>query len=380
LTPLGGRAVRVGFDGRALSSPAPGVRRYTRELVAALIAGGMPIEIVSLGGPPPSIEGVAHRPEPWHPPTNLGWTVLGLPRAARGAALDVYHAPAYTAPLWGVHPLVLTIHDVSYARHPEWYPYHRDWMRRAFYRASARAADTIVTDSEFAKQEIIEAYGLAPDRIEVIPLGVGRIFRPASIPSDSRDGDDPRVTQITRKPFILHVGDLHARRRVEVALRALIEARKDRRVGDVVLVAAGIDRGVGRALRQSAAEAGAPDALVLAGAVDEPTLVALYQQARAFVYPSVYEGFGLPLVEAMACGTPVIAARAATAAEVTGTAAVLLPPGDTGAWIEALTSVLTDQARVASMRAAGVARAAGFTWARTAARTYEVYRRAAGYA
>jgi glycosyltransferase involved in cell wall biosynthesis len=370
------RGLRVGFDGRALSSPAAGVRRYTRELVAALVASGLPIEILSLGGAPPAIEGVGHRPEPWHPPTNVGWTMMGLARAAHGAALDVYHGPAYTAPPWGVHPLVLTIHDVSYARHPEWYPYRRDWMRRSFYRASARAADAIVTDSEFSKQEIVEAYGLTPDRIAVIPLGVSDVFRPAPIPPESGDGA-PRIAAVTRKPFILHVGDLHPRRKLEVALGALIEARRSPRVGEIVLVLAGVDRGIGEALKQKAAAAGAPDALVLAGEVDEPTLVALYQRARAFVYPSVYEGFGLPMLEAMACGTPVIAARAATAVEVTGTAALLAPPDDDRAWVEALAAVLTDAARAASMRAAGVARAAAFTWGRTAARTYEVYRRTA---
>ena len=376
------RALRVGFDGRALTSPAPGVRRYTRELVSGLIASGVPIEMVALGGSPAAIGGIQHRPAPWHPPTNFGWTVVGLARAARGAALDVYHGPAYTAPLWGVHPLVLTIHDVSYARHPEWYPYRTDWMRRAFYRASARAADAVVTDSSFSKQEIVEAYNLAPDRIEVIPLGVSDVFRPAPATAHLESGGhgDSRTAGITRKPFILHVGDLHPRRKVDVALRALIEARRSRSVGDITLVLAGVDRGVGEALTRTATDAGAPDALVLAGAVDEPTLIALYQHALAFVYPSVYEGFGLPLLEAMACGAPVIAARAATAAEVTGTAALLVPPDDQAAWVEALTVVLTDPERAASMRASGVTRAAAFTWARTAARTYEVYRRTAAHA
>ena len=85
-------------------------------------------------------------------PTNLGWSLVDLPRAARRERLDVFHAPAYTAPLRGVHPLALTIHDVSYERHPEWYPYRRDPLRRWFYRRSARTADLIITDSEFSRQ------------------------------------------------------------------------------------------------------------------------------------------------------------------------------------------------------------------------------------
>jgi glycosyltransferase involved in cell wall biosynthesis len=373
------RPLRVGFDGRALSSPAGGVRRYTRQLVAALAESGAPVEMVALGGGPPGIPGVQHRPEPRHPPTNLGWTLVGLPGAARGAALDVYHGPAYTAPPWGLRPLVLTIHDVSYARRPEWYPYRRDAVRRMFYRASARAATVILTDSEFSRQEILAAYRFTEGRIEVVPLGVDREFRPGPIEPDPVP--DPEVSALSRgRPFVLHVGDLHPRRRLELALDAVVEARRRPDLRDLVLVLAGTDRGVAGALRQRAEAAGAVDALVLSGPVDESTLLRLYQRARALVYPSAYEGFGLPMLEAMACGAPVIAARAAAAAEVAGNAALLVE-GDAGRpWAEALVAVLTDPERAAAMRAAGLSRAAAFTWSRTAALTYEVYRRTAARA
>jgi len=101
---------------------------------------GAPLDVIALGGSGASLPaGVPHVSEPWHPPTNLGWAAVGLPRAARRAAVDLIHAPAYTAPLYSAVPVVLTIHDVSYERHPEWYPYRRDRLRRAFYRRSARA-------------------------------------------------------------------------------------------------------------------------------------------------------------------------------------------------------------------------------------------------
>ena len=152
--------IRVGIDGRAFTSPAAGVRRYVSELVPALLSSDASLELVALGGSPESIPaGRAACSEPWHPPTNLGWAAVGLPRAARRAAVDLIHAPAYTAPLHAAVPTVLTIHDVSYERHPEWYPYRRDWLRRAFYRRSARAAAHILTDSEFSRGEIAAAYG-----------------------------------------------------------------------------------------------------------------------------------------------------------------------------------------------------------------------------
>ena len=110
----------------------------------ALLALGEPLELIALGGDATEVRarGMAHVGEPAHPPTNVGWTLVGLPRAARRARVDLIHAPAYTAPWWSPAPVVLTIHDVSYERHPEWYPYRRDWLRRAFYRRSAHQRHT----------------------------------------------------------------------------------------------------------------------------------------------------------------------------------------------------------------------------------------------
>ena len=144
-------------------------------------------------------------PEPWHPPTNLGWAAVGLPRAARRAAVDLIHAPAYTAPLYSAVPVVLTIHDVSYERHPEWYPYRRDRLRRAFYRRSARAASHILTDSEFSRSEIAAAYDIAPDRMTVAPLGAAAVF-------DQGGAVAASLPAGIVAPFLLHVGDLHERR------------------------------------------------------------------------------------------------------------------------------------------------------------------------
>jgi glycosyltransferase involved in cell wall biosynthesis len=340
-------------------------------LVPALKAADASLALVALGGARDAVPaGLEHVEEPWHPPTNLGWSIVGLPRAAARVRVDVIHAPAYTAPAWSAIPVVLTIHDVSYERHPEWYPYRRDGLRRAFYRLSARGAARVITDSEFSANEITAAYRIPRDRITVAPLGVPDGFAPATHASDALPAG---VTT----PFLLHVGDLHERRNLPVVVHAMLEAQRRPGMPPLSLVLAGIDRGIGDRLRSYAREAESPEAVVCLGEVTDAQLVTLYRDAVALVYPSRYEGFGLPVLEAMACGTPVIASRAASMPEVLGDAGVLLDPDDEPGWAEAIARVMTDEWERGRMRKAGLTRAREFTWARTAALTLDVYRQAA---
>jgi glycosyltransferase involved in cell wall biosynthesis len=364
--------LRIGIDGRAFASPAAGVRRYVRSLTRALLALGEPIEVVALGGRDSSAlpAGAGYIAEPSHPPTNLGWMLVGLPRAARRAAVDVIHAPSYTAPFWSPVPVVLTIHDVSYERHPRWYPYRRDWARRAFYRRSAHAAAHILTISRFSAAEITAAYRIPPERMTVTPLGVDDAFVPGDpgVPGELPAG-------VTR-PYLLHVGDLHERRNLLMLVDAVLAARRHFGVLPALsLVLAGADLGVGDAVSAIAAREGATDAVVRLGPVSEKQLRTLYRGAVALAYPSFYEGFGLPLVEAMGSGTPVIASNAASMPEVVGDAGMLLDPSDERAWTRAIIDVVNDDQTRGRLRAAGLRRAAGFTWERTARLTLDAYRR-----
>jgi glycosyltransferase involved in cell wall biosynthesis len=366
------RALRVGLDGRAFASPAGGVRRYVWELTQALLAEGTGLEIVAVGLPSPGmapagVAGVRALPVMR---SNLGWALAGLPLSARGERLDVFHAPAYTSPLVGLRPRVVTLHDVSYARHPEYYPYKRDRIRRWFYRQCAVTADAILTDSHFSRAEIAAAYGIPKSRITVVPLGVGRPFEAGGLSS--------LPSPVTGR-FVLHVGDLHPRRQPVLLLDAVLRLRaQDPQLRDLRLVLAGRDHGLVEGLQKRAADAGAAEALVTTGPVSESALVALLQHASVFAYASRYEGFGLPLLEAMACGAPVVAVRAASVEEVVGPAAVLLEPtaGDQ-AFADALARVLIVPGAARKLREAGFARAAAFTWQRTASYTLEVYHRVA---
>jgi glycosyltransferase involved in cell wall biosynthesis len=359
--------LRVGIDGHAFNSPAGGVRRYVNELTRACLQVAPDVEFIAIGAGAGSLpSGLSDLPAQSWLPSNLGWCLDGLPRAYRRATLDLFHAPAYTAPLWGVHPLVVTIHDVSYERHPEWYPYRSDRVRRWFYRRSARSADLVITDSEFSRKEIEAAYGIGPDRIRVVPLGVGLPFTPAAEPAHSGPPLDGR--------FILHVGDLHPRRNVGVLVEALALLRASDELKDTGLVLVGTDRGSAAAITAHAAALGISGALRFVIDSSDTQVVNLMRRASAFAYPSLYEGFGLPALEAMACGAPVVASSASSIPEVVGDAALLVDPGDVRGWYQALAAILGSHERAAQLRASSLARAAGFTWQRTAMQTSEVYR------
>jgi len=363
--------LRVGFDARALHSPAAGVRRYVAQLMRAIGRVAPETTLIAVGAGsgdlPPGV--IAHRAR-GSLPTNMGWMVSGIPIAIRGLRLDLFHAPAYTAPLIGVPPVVLTVHDVSYARRASDYPYKIDPVRRWFYRASVRHAAAIVTDSAFSASEIESAYGIHRDQIAVIPLAADARFRP-------RD-TGPALAELAGAPYVLHVGDLHARRRPGLLLDALLRLRAQHpSLKGHAIVFIGVDRGEGPALRARAEAAGAPDAVRLLGPRTDDDLVSALQGASAFVYASRYEGFGLPVLEAMACGTPVVAAAEASVPEVVGDGGRLVIDATAETLAAALGSVLLDSEEAARLRQNGLRRAAQFSWERTARETLDVYARVA---
>jgi glycosyltransferase involved in cell wall biosynthesis len=300
------------------------------------------------------------------------WEQFALPARASALEAALVFSPANLAPLaWRRN--VLVMHDAAVLREPEAYSRaYRAWHATAGL-ASARRALGVITVSEFSRRELIDLAGLDPSRLTVIPGGVDARFAPGADPARAA-----RRLGLTR-PYVLTIATDDRRKNVE---KLAPVARALAREG-IELVWAGDRRpyfataGAGGA----AGEAGAADAaggVRSVGYVDDADLPGLYAGSRAFVLPSRYEGFGLTCLEAMACGTPVIAADRAALPETCGDAAILIDPDDPQAIAGAVMRAATDAALRDDLRRRGLARAAQFSWDRTAARVDELLSELAG--
>lgn len=356
----------MAVDGRAFASPAGGVRRYVSELYRALGEVAPDLVVEAIGAPPDSVLPPPCRavPEGPSPPTNLGRHLVGLPLTLARRWPALYHAPAYVSPVWGGVPLVVSVHDIVYASRPEWYPYRRDPFRRWFYRHSVARADLVLVPSTFTADEVLRVYGIPAARIRVIPLAPAAAFHEAVPPAPE-----------AREPLLLHVGDLHPRRdlpcAVDVLRRLCAEGRRPWR-----LVLVGHDRGSLADVRAVARDAGVADRIEHVTGASEQALREWYAKAFALIYPSRYEGFGLPVAEAMAAGLPVVAADAGSVPEVLGGAGALFEPGDAAA-ASAQLAALADPATYRTRQVEGARRAAALTWARTASLTVAAFREVA---
>jgi glycosyltransferase involved in cell wall biosynthesis len=276
------------------------------------------------------------------------WEQAALPLLARGA--ELIYSPANLAPVASSRNAVV-IHDVAALRHPEWYRPLYVRYQRLMLPAIARRARVVITVSEFSRGELIEVLGVAPDLIAVVPNGVDERFTPAA--------DFARTRSILglERPYVLTVGTQIARKNIGVLEQA---ARRLAEQG-VGLVHAGSGRGYMRA------EGGG--GLRELGYVDEALLPGLYAGALALAMPSLYEGFGLPCLEAMACGTPVVASNSTALRETCGPAALLVDPHDETAFADALHGLVADEDFRNGLGVDGLAHAALFGWDRTARET-----------
>lgn len=356
--------VRVGLELTVLELDAGGTARAARGLADALLLRE-DVEVVALrqGG---RVRGRVARGLV----RELAWLPFGLPARARRAGLDVLHCPGPNVPLRpGRVPLVVTVHDdVSWA-HPEWMGranvlQHRLVLERALPRAAA-----VITPSAFARDKVLSRLELDPARVHVVPWGVDARFGPGPEPEPP---DGPREGGL---PYLLAVGTLQPRKNLEAALAAFeraVDAGLEHR-----LVVVGARGWRDAALLARVGGSRHAQRIRLAGFVADDELAALYREADALLFPSRYEGFGLPALEAMASGTPVVGARAGALPEVVGEAGVLVDPDDPNALATALLELLADGDRRAGLRAAGPRRAERFTWAACAERTVAAYRAAA---
>jgi len=318
----------VGIDGRSLEAGAGGVATYVAGLVRHL----------------PFLDPIRTR----IPANNLLWNLLRVPAAAALRKWKLFHAPSYTCPLLSPCPVVLSVHDISYLVRDEWYPYRTGTIRKAYYRASLKRADRILVPSRFTRKEVVRLFPGAETRLRVVPLAVSKslfFLDPAGA---------VRVREKFRLPeqFILHVGDLHPRRNIDILDRITPTTGLP-----LVLV--------GRPLHPVPVR---KDVIRLE-AISVEDLRGCYSAATLMVYPSVYEGFGLPLLEAMACGLPVVASDRASIPEVCGNAAVLVEPTET-ALLRGIEEAIHRRDHLVR---AGTERAASFSWFETARKTRKVY-------
>jgi glycosyltransferase involved in cell wall biosynthesis len=316
--------MRVGLDTSPLVQTQAGTARYVRGLLAH-----NEYERLSWGGSGRLATVVR----------DLWWYPHGLPREARG--LDVLHCPTFRGPVRSRVPVVVTVHDLAVLRHPGTFnQWTRRYSRLAVPRV-ARAARRVIAVSEFTRGEIVELLGVPADRLRVIPNAVGEPF--------GREGP------AAAGDYVLAVGTLEPRKNLAAAQQAAGRLGVELKVvGAQGWGGVEVDGWLGR--------------------VSDEELAALYRGARCLVYPSLYEGFGIPVLEAMACGTPVVTSTGGATEEVAGGAAVLVDPHDPTAIAAGIEEAV---ARRDELRTRGLERAARFTWGRVAAETRAVYQEAA---
>jgi glycosyltransferase involved in cell wall biosynthesis len=296
-----------------------------------------------------------------------------LPALAARARVDLVHSLASTAPAWGTFRRVVTVHDLIYARFPEAHSGLRDRGMRVLVPLAVRRSHRVLADSQSTREDLVELLGTPPGRIDVAPLGFGV---PPRVRALSEDRTRARFRLGARR-VVLSLSAKRPHKNLLALLDALERLPAERRP---VLVLPGYPTWHEAELRARAAALGVLEDVRFEGWVTGEELEGLWALADAFVFPSLYEGFGLPVLEAMHRGVPVACANASSLPEVAGDAALLFDPRDVAGISASLERLLGDPALADDLRVKGLARAAEFTWARTARLTLDSYERALGRA
>ena len=302
------------------------------------------------------------------PFTRIFWEQVLQPFALRGSGAELVHCMAFVAPLVAATPSVITIHDLSFRRAPERFrgP-HRAYLS-LFTQLSCQRAKRLIAVSKFTKQEVMDVYGVPAEKIDVVYSGVDPWFSP---PIPEAVAAFRELRGLPEK-FILYVGTIEPRKNLSTLIRAYAKLRPN----GVKLICAGGRGWMYEDVFQTVEELRLSRDVIFPGYVAEEDLPMWYAAAKVFVYPSTYEGFGLPVIEAMACGTPTITTNASSLPEAAGDAALLVPPDDADALSEALARLLDSESLREELSARGLKHTDKFNWPDTARETARVYARA----
>ena len=366
--------MRFAVDAHAIGRHLTGNEVYIRSLLKAFAARDRGCEFIAYVS---SDEARLHVPTSIctrrvaaNPFIRLGFD-LGM--RAREDRPDLLHVQ-YTAPLDCPVPVVVSVHDVSFLEHPEFFTRDRVFQLGWTVRRTVRRAAQVLTGSEFSKRAIVKAYRVDHEKVTVVPNAAGPEYRPISRAAAAAEASE-RFSLPT--PFILSVGDLQPRKNQIGLIRAF--ARLVRGCPHLThrLAIAGKAAWLADRVYQAARESGVTDRIQFLGFVTDLDLLQLYNACDLFVFPSFYEGFGLPALEAMACGRAVACSSAAALPEVVDSAAILFDPHSVEEMARAMADLLLDAELRGRMERLGQSRAAHFSWQRTAQKTLEVFHRVA---
>jgi glycosyltransferase involved in cell wall biosynthesis len=371
-------AIQVGVNAHLLSCAenyrSAGISWYSQNLLRHLPEADPAVRYTAFVGEK-RYEGVSglhvrvSRLPTHRPPVRIFWEQVVQPWALRQAGVDLVHGLALVGPLLDSHPLVVTIHDLSFLRYPQNFQTLKRLYLTLFTRLSVRRARRVIAISESTRRDIVEQYRVLPETVDLIYYGSDPAFRPLPEEHVARF----RSEQGLPARFILFVGTLEPRKNVVRLIEAYARLPGSDRPPLMLIGGKGW---LYETVFARVEELGLSAEVHFVGYVPGDRLPLWYNAAELFVYPSVYEGFGLPPLEAMACGTPVITSTVSSLPEVVGTAGLLVNPDDTEALTAAMHRVLQDSDERNRMRTAGLAQAQRFSWADCARRTVESYRRA----
>ncbi len=362
--------MRVAFDAHVIGERESGNETYAVNLLRALVNNPngdtyqaltpYPDRLRAILPLPPSAEIVALRPA-----TSVLRIPFGIPAAVRRHHSDVLHV-SYIAPPVVACPTVVTVHDLSYLAYPRSLSPRARFMLTALVPLSVRRAARVIAVSAFTRKDLMTRYGIAEEKVVVIHEAAGPAFRVLD------NAASRRLPEGVTEPFVLAVGNLEPRKNLARLIEAFgAVAREPGITAKLVLV--GKAKGEEGALERHVEHHGLRDLVVFTGFVGEDDLVLLYNRAALFIYPSLYEGFGLPPLEAMACGCPVVASNVTAMPEVLGDAALLVDPESTRALADAIRTILQRDELARDLRARGIRQVELYTWTRAAKQTREVY-------